>query len=315
MQESKLHFGPVKDLNYSHFIVDKNIFNLYKDHFKDHLVYITPSGESCKNFREVEKCLNFFLENGINRKSHLVIVGGGATSDFGGFVASILLRGIKWSVIPTTLLSMVDSSIGGKTGVNSPQGKNLIGSFHLPENVWIDVDFLKTLPHSEMESGKGEILKYCFLNQDTFDLVNENSDMREIIKSCINYKNKVVKNDFKEACERKFLNLGHTIGHALELNYGITHGEAVRWGIYLVLDLLGKEDLLEYFSSLNQKLFDSSQRPSWLENIDAKSLIDFIKLDKKKVSADLVELVGIERIGKPILIPKAFSDIQSYLEK
>ena len=153
---SKFHFGPLAKTfkQASYVIVDQNIYDLYKNHFEnvEHL-YIAPAGESCKNFKEVEKCLSLFLERGINRNSHIVVVGGGATSDFGGFVSSLLLRGIKWSVIPTTLLSMVDSSIGGKTGVNSPGGKNLIGSFHLPDNVWIDMDFLETLSQKEMENG------------------------------------------------------------------------------------------------------------------------------------------------------------------
>lgn len=316
MKESKFHFGPIGDINHSHFIVDENIYNIYKDHFKKHLVYITPAGESCKNFKEVEKCLNFFLDKGVNRNSHLVVVGGGATSDFGGFVASILLRGISWSVIPTTLLSMVDSSIGGKTGINTPGGKNLIGQFHLPENVWIDIDFLKTLPQKEIESGMGEILKYSFLNNDIYQLVKNKSPLENIIKACVHYKNEVVKNDFRESANRKILNLGHSIGHALEIHYKLSHGEAVRWGLYLILILFKKDDLIEKFKELNHNLYGEFNLPSWMNlDFNTNALMELIKKDKKKIGEDKIELVSLDNIGGPKLEPMIFSDLQVQLDE
>jgi 3-dehydroquinate synthetase len=318
-KQTKFHFGPMaKTFNQkdSIIIVDENIYNIYKDHFKNEIFYITPAGEACKNFKEVEKCLNFFLEKGVNRKSHLIVIGGGATSDFGGFVASILLRGISFSIIPTSLLSMIDSSIGGKTGINSLKGKNQIGSFHLPENVWIDIDFIKTLPRPEIESGMGEILKYAFLDEEIYQIIKEKSPIEKTIRACIKYKNQIVKDDYLEAGNRKVLNLGHSIGHALEVHYRLSHGEAVRWGIYLILNIFNHIDLKKDFIELNHNLFGNFKKPSWIEKgLDIASLMDLVKKDKKKIGGDKIELVTLEKIGKPILIPMTFSDLQGRLEK
>ncbi|RLA62546.1 MAG: hypothetical protein DRQ88_09160 [Epsilonproteobacteria bacterium] len=318
-KSTKFHFGPITETFNnisSYIIVDENIYNIYKNHFKKESVYITPAGESCKNFKEVEKCLNFFLDKGINRKSHLVVIGGGATSDFGGFVASILLRGISFSIIPTSLLSMVDSSIGGKTAVNTISGKNLIGAFHLPENIWIDLDFLKSLPSQEIESGMGEILKYAFLNDEIYQTVKNKAPIEKIIKACVYYKNQVVKCDFLEAGNRKILNLGHSIGHALEVHYNLSHGEAVRWGIFLVFNIFNLNDLKKEFKGLNHILFGSYKKPSWLgSDLDVASLMDLVKKDKKKISNDKIELVILEKIGKPKLMPMTFSELQNRLEE
>ena len=318
-KHTKFHFGPIAETfnkKDSNIIVDENIYNIYKDHFKKESVYITPAGEACKNFKEVEKCLNFFLEKGVNRKSHLIVIGGGATSDFGGFVASILLRGISFSIIPTSLLSMIDSSIGGKTGVNSLRGKNLIGSFHLPENVWIDKEFLKTLPTPEIESGMGEILKYAFLDEEIYQIIKDKSPIEKTIRACVEYKNQVVKNDFLEAGNRKILNLGHSIGHALEVHYSISHGEAVRWGIFLVLNVFNHNDLKKEFIELNHNLFGDFNKPSWMgKSLDVASIMDLVKKDKKKIGDDKIELVTLEKIGKPILVPMTFGDLQNRLEE
>ncbi len=319
-KSTKFHFGPIaetfKQIDTPYIIVDENIYNIYKDHFKKKSSYITPAGESCKNFREVEKCLNFFLEKGINRSSHLIVIGGGATSDFGGFVASILLRGINFSIIPTTLLSMVDSSIGGKTAVNTTSGKNLIGAFHLPENVWIDKDFLKTLPAKELDSGMGEILKYAFLDDKIYKIIKNNFSREEIIKACVYFKNQVVKNDFLDAGNRKILNLGHSVGHALEVHYNLSHGEAVRWGLFLILNIFNLQGLKKDFVDLNHILFGNCKKPSWLgSDLDVSGIMDLVEKDKKKISDDKIELVSLEGRGKPILVPMTFSDLENRLEE
>ena len=245
------------------FVIDENIWNIYQTELKERmgllekekriLMWICPAGESTKNFDEYQKCLEYLLKNNVHRSSHLIAIGGGATSDFAGFVASTILRGIPWSVIPTTLLAMVDASIGGKTAINSSFGKNLIGTFHKPENIWLNSKFLKTLNNDEIQSGKGEILKYALLDKDLFEVIQTNpDDLAQIIYQCAEYKSQIVANDYLEQGGRKVLNLGHTIGHALEKIYQIPHGVAVVWGIFLQDQLFNQSVLLKEIESTSQ---------------------------------------------------------------
>ena len=232
------------------FVVDGKVWEKYGSHFdfkrdfpnkKVHL-WKNPEGERTKLHSEYISCTDFFLEKGVHRHAHLIAVGGGATSDFAGFVAATLLRGISWSIIPTTILAMVDASLGGKVSINTKAGKNLLGAFHLPEKVWADLNFLKTLSPNEVRSGKGEILKYAYLDKGIYDAVmSSNGDLREIIPQCAEYKLKVTVSDFRERGQRKLLNLGHTFGHGLERIYNLPHGEAVMWGVVLICYLFHKE--------------------------------------------------------------------------
>lgn len=191
---------------------------------KRFLTWIGPSGERIKSLQCYQKCVEFFLQKGIHRQAILLSIGGGAVSDFGGLVAATLMRGIKWRIITTTLLGMVDASIGGKVGINSDHGKNLLGTFYSPEETWILPAFLKTLPEVEMYSGYGEIIKYALLHPPICQQIMEHSsvdtlDLTAIIKKCASYKLSVVKKDFYDQEIRNILNLGHTFGHAFERIY------------------------------------------------------------------------------------------------
>ena len=217
-------------------IADHLVWSLYskdivleKIENKKVLFWKASDGEKVKNITDFQNAIEFFLEKGIHRNAHMIVIGGGATSDFGGFVAATILRGIHWSIIPTTLLSMVDASIGGKVAINSKSGKNLLGAFHLPDHVWICPKFLETLPEVEKYSGMGEVLKYCFLDYKIYDLVISKTDMAQIIDECAKFKEKLTKEDLKEVGVRKTLNLGHTFGHAIEYIYNMPHGESVMW--------------------------------------------------------------------------------------
>ena len=212
------------------FLVDEFVWELYQDQLpldiisqttkKRILLKTLPRGEKAKSFEVFERTCEELLEQGIHRNFHIIACGGGATSDISGFIAASLLRGLSWSVLPTTLLSMVDASIGGKTGINSRFGKNLIGAFHMPDHVWLNPLFLETLPQVESLNGYGEVLKYSFLDKEIQEvLLNSKSKIGEIIQLCANYKNKLVAEDFKEKGPRKYLNLGHTFGHAFEKMY------------------------------------------------------------------------------------------------
>ena len=212
-----------------------------------------------KNFFTLEKLINKILSKNIDRDSVIITFGGGVVGDIGGFAASILLRGIKLIQIPTTLLAQVDSSVGGKTGINTMKGKNLVGSFHQPSKVLIDTSLLQTLPKRELYAGFAEVIKYSFIYDKSFYKylnLNYNNVIKlkqpflnnTIYKSCL-IKSKIVSEDAKENGIRAILNLGHTFGHAFEsiLNYSphLIHGEAVSIGICMAFRLSNKLGLCD----------------------------------------------------------------------
>jgi 3-dehydroquinate synthase len=203
-----------------------------------------PDGESSKTLSELEKLAATLMRHGADRRSVLLALGGGVVGDVTGFLASVFMRGIPVVQIPTTLLAQVDSAIGGKTGVNLQAGKNLLGTFHQPLSVLVDPDVLKTLPEREYRSGLFEAMKYGVIrNAAIFDWMETNRDallrrdgalLEMLITECIRVKAGVVSADERESGERRILNFGHTIGHALEAetNYRVfLHGEAVGWGM------------------------------------------------------------------------------------
>lgn len=264
------------------------------------LFWKAPDGEKVKDFSNLSQALEFFLSKGVHRNAHLISLGGGATSDFSGLVASMLLRGIKWSVIPTTLLSMVDAGVGGKVAINSAHGKNLIGAFHHPSNIWVCPEFLKTLPEEEMLSGMGEMIKYGYLSKRISQKILEKEDLDEIIKDCVEYKKEIVSEDFKELGKRKVLNFGHTVGHAIEKHYGLTHGISVIWGILIVTKVFQNNQLQEHLKNLISALDISIGTPPWLnKTFPLEDVMILIKKDKKVTSLEDIDLVLVEEIGVP----------------
>ncbi|KAB3526741.1 3-dehydroquinate synthase [Alkaliphilus serpentinus] len=232
-------------------ITDDIVENLYGDKLVEALgdvlipKYVIPSGEGSKNIAVVEEILQFLSDHKIPRNGGIISFGGGVVGDIAGFCSSIYMRGIDYYQIPTTLLAQVDSSVGGKTGINLPQGKNLIGSFHQPKAVIIDPDFLKTLSPSQIRSGLGEVIKYGIIDNYPFlRYIEENLNgikncngkvLEEIIKTSCEIKAMIVSKDERETGLRKNLNFGHTIGHALETltHYQqYSHGEAVLVGMF-----------------------------------------------------------------------------------
>ena len=212
---------------------------------------ILPPGEATKDFRHLEELCGRMLEARIERGSMILALGGGVIGDLAGFAASIVLRGIEFIQIPTTLLAQVDSSVGGKTGINTAQGKNLIGSFHQPRMVLADIDALESLPRRELLAGYAEVVKYGLINDPAFfswlethgaDLIDGDPAARRhaVMTSCA-AKAAVVVADEREADQRALLNLGHTFGHALEAECGYTgellHGEAVAIGMVMAFEL------------------------------------------------------------------------------
>ena len=225
-------------------VTDTNVYALYKTwfgrYFPDAEIFVLPAGEENKNFQFLNGILEKMTGAGLHRTSRLFAVGGGVVGDIGGLAAALYMRGISCVQIPTTLLSQVDSSVGGKTAVDLGGVKNIVGAFYQPCEVLIDPAFLKTLPAREIKCGVGEIVKYAALSGEIFTLLQRNIDklsdlgfLTELITACVRHKAGVVQADEKENGERRSLNVGHTTGHAIELSSGLSHGESVLWGMVL----------------------------------------------------------------------------------
>ncbi|MGA1762255.1 MAG: 3-dehydroquinate synthase [Gammaproteobacteria bacterium] len=274
---------------------------------------ITP-GEQSKSFRNFEKILNFLSKNSFLRSDGIVACGGGVTGDLGGFVASTYMRGISFIQVPTTLLSQVDSSVGGKTAINLPSGKNLVGSFYNPKGVLIDTNFLDSLGEREYKSGLAEIIKHALIADRAFAnfllkhsekiLKRDSSYLRQIITKSLNIKAKIVTTDHKEQGIRAFLNFGHTIGHALEHAFKskLLHGEAVAYGMdYETKISLETLNLCKDDYSFVQEILKAYGFKRKL-NVTFEKLRPFIKIDKKN-SADSVNLVQLNKIGSCEIVP------------
>lgn len=230
-------------------ITDETVFSLYGALIKDTPYYAFPQGEDSKTLETFSLAMEKMLESGCNRKTTVIALGGGVVGDLAGFVASTYMRGVKWINIPTTLLSQVDSSVGGKTAVNLNDYKNIIGAFHLPQKVLISTHFLSTLNDREWLCGVGEIVKTAFLSSKVNALVEPNIDdllsrnanlTYECVKACVEYKEDIVSKDLYESGLRKCLNLGHTVGHAIEKidRHRQSHGEYVLMGLEIEAFLL-----------------------------------------------------------------------------
>ena len=254
-------------------------------------VVTVPDGEEYKTLETVENILNECFEHKLDRKSLLIAFGGGVIGDMTGFTASLYQRGIDFIQIPTTLLSQVDASVGGKTGVNNKYGKNLIGAFYQPQAVYIDTDFLKTLPKREFAAGFAEIVKMAVMfDRNYFDLLQEadlHDDMvlKDVIRKSVELKACVVNQDEKEAGIRAVLNYGHTFGHVVENETGYSkylHGEAVAIGIVMANALAMELGLMEEGEAqLIKSCLSRNGLPVAYEIKDVDSFYEHFFLDKK----------------------------------
>ncbi len=301
---------------------------------KNTFLFFIKANEKIKNQNTSNSILNILLQKNFSRQDCLIAVGGGIIGDISGFAASQFKRGLQFINIPTTLLSQVDSSIGGKTGVNTKYGKNLIGSFYQPKLVVADINFLKTLDRREIICGYGEILKHSliadkkffnFLKKNITQILNLKSPFIEksIFKSC-KIKRNIVEKDENEKNLRKILNFGHTFAHSYEATLGyskkLNHGEAVILGIVSALkfsyqkNLLKEKELNEVLSHLkNSNLSFNVKNFFSTKNID--KILSFMTKDKKN-NSDQINLILLKKIGAPI-ISKTFdkSYLRSFLKK
>lgn len=276
------------------------------------LTVTIPDGEEYKDLLWLEYIYNVLLKAKLDRSSLLVALGGGVIGDITGFAASTYLRGISYIQVPTTLLAQVDSSVGGKTGVNHKLGKNMIGTFWQPRLVWIDVETLKTLSKREFLAGIAEVIKYGVIwdeelfnfleNERSKILVLDNGSMMHIIKRSCEIKAEVVSKDERESGLRSVLNFGHTIGHAIETvtEYRkFLHGEAIAIGMCLEAKLSGMLTFIDNDKVLRIKnLIDSYGLPSEMpSDIDIGHILSSMELDKKAVAGEL-RFILPEKIGK-----------------
>ena len=318
------------------FVVDKNVPKkkikiIYKSlNKKTNKLYFFNANEKNKNQKSVNAIIDVLLKENFTREDCVVAIGGGITGDVSAFAASTFKRGVNFINIPTTFLSQVDSSIGGKTGINTKNGKNLIGTFYQPKLVLSDTDFLKTLKKREIVCGYAEVLKhsiiankkfYLYLNKNVKKIFKLESPFIEktVFESC-RIKKQIVEKDEKENGLRKTLNFGHTFAHAYEatLKYSkkLNHGEAVILGMKTALNFSHNKNLIKksnYYKLINH--IQNSNLPNNLQKFfsfrDIKKIISFMSNDKKNKS-NKINLILIKNIGKPI-INQHFS--QRYLYK
>ena len=318
LKESLISFNQclvIADKNVPQKLINKVLNTLPK---KKISIYYFNSSEKNKNQKSIDNILSILLSKNFKRNDCVISIGGGITGDVSGFAASIFKRGLKFINIPTTLLSQVDSSIGGKTGINSRYGKNLIGAFYQPNLVISDIVFLKSLPKREIICGYGEILKHAiiadkkffsFLDINGSQILNLKSPLIEktIFKSC-SIKKKVVENDEKEIGRRKILNFGHTFAHAYEATLGyskkLNHGEAVILGIKTAAKFsLSKKILNIKEFNLIENHLNKLNLPNDIYKFfsikDLNKILSFMKKDKKN-NTNKINLVLLKKIGYPL---------------
>lgn len=279
-----------------------------------------PDGEAGKSPEVVNSIWKQLGELGLNRQDLIIGIGGGTVTDTAGFAAATWLRGIDWIAVPTTVAGMVDAAVGGKTGINSSHGKNLIGAFHSPISVLIDLEWIKTLPERDVAAGMAEVVKCGFISDPKIlqvlkgkslkDVMHDVDLQMELIHKAIAVKAAVVSEDFKESFLREILNYGHTLGHAVEKhsNYSLRHGEAVAIGMCFVAELasiklgFSEIDVKAHYEILHSlKLPTSYNREAWIE------IQELMSLDKK-VKSGSIRFVALKEIASCTRIEDATSD-------
>ena len=298
-------------------VSDDKVADLYLDKVKKLLPdssvsFVFPHGERSKNAHTYMQILDFLANNGFHRGDAIVTLGGGVTGDLAGFAASTYMRGIGFYQIPTTLLAMIDSSVGGKTAIDLPAGKNLVGTFYQPDGVYVNTDFLKTLPQEEISNGLGELIKYAFLSRTISADDVRGGVTCDLIARALAIKAKIVEDDEREGGKRMLLNLGHTVGHAVESlsGYAIPHGLCVYKGLgaaitvsknYYGLTDEKEKELRALLASANEDGTIPFTKSEIIEKIalDKKSGDGFVKFVLIRDVGDCaVEKIPLDRFGE-----------------
>ncbi len=302
------HLKEIADQPSTIIITDENVFNAHTKRFKNWKTIVLKAGEQYKTQATVDNVIEQLIELGADRKSTLVGVGGGVITDITGYAASVYMRGIRFGFIPTTILAMVDASIGGKNGIDVGLYKNMVGIIRQPYFILHDMVFVNSLPPSEWENGFAEIIKHaCIKDAAMFQELEANSLKKyqskkvllcELIQRNAILKTKVVQKDEFENADRKLLNFGHTLGHAIENMYAFSHGQAVAVGMtyacHISKQLIGFKQTERVVA-----LIDKYGLPAYTDFDKAKAF-DILQKDKKKVSTSM-NYVLLEKIGKGVV--------------
>lgn len=300
----------ITDNNIEKLFGKKLLRNLRKKKLKADLISF-KAGEQSKNLQVFQKLIEKTQALGLDRKSTIIALGGGVAGDIAGFVAASYMRGINYIQVPTSLLAMVDSSIGGKVAVDLPKGKNMAGAFYQPKKVYVDINLLKKLPRKELLNGLAEVIKHAaiadkslfvFLERNINKILSKDeSTLIKLIKRNCEIKGDIVEKDEKEAGLRKIVNFGHTIGHAIETltHYKkFTHGQAISIGMCVAAKISSKTKLLNKKQALRIiRLIQRVSLPTKVPNINTNKIINELKKDKKVVGGK-IEFVLLEKIGK-----------------
>ncbi len=308
-------------------VTDTNVEKLYLDQVKEALApmnkyvvsYAIPAGEEHKNLDEIQKIYGFLIGEHFERKDLLIALGGGVVGDMTGFTAATYLRGIDFIQIPTTLLSQVDSSVGGKTGVDYDAYKNMVGAFYQPRLVYMNTDVLKTLPEEQFSSGMGEVLKSGLIrNKDFYEWLDAYSDdildkdskaLDHMVRECCKIKAAVVEEDPKENGVRAILNFGHTLGHAVEKlkNFTMLHGHCVGFGTAAAAwlsyhkEMITKEEL-----DMILRLNETFSLPNNVSDLSVEEILSATKSDKK-MEGGHIKFILLNGIGNAI-VDRSISD-------
>lgn len=306
-------YGILTDSNVNR-IYGQKMLSAFTDAGLNASIIEIPAGESSKNISMLVDVAERLLALGADRGTVLIALGGGVVGDLTGFIASVYMRSVPYIQIPTTLIGQVDSSIGGKTAVDLPQGKNLLGTFYQPDAVFADLDFLDTLPEKEFANGLAEIIKYGVIEDDKmFKLLEENMDavrsrdqalLIKLIETCCRIKKSIVEIDEREQGLRRILNFGHTLGHALEAvsDYTLSHGEGVALGMVAAakmsvnLNHLPEKELIRIESMIEQAGLPTKIPASFVP----EDVIARLKMDKKKKD-NQIHFVLVKKIGMPFV--------------
>ncbi len=304
-------------------VSETNVFPLYGEKLVSSLEnegfnvisFVFPAGEESKNTATLVELWEFLARNHITRKDILIALGGGVTGDLTGFCAATFLRGIKYAGIPTTLLSMVDSSVGGKTAVDLKAGKNLAGAFYQPSLVLIDPDTLSTLPENIFNDGMAEVIKYGMINKPAFlSELKNGTDIENIIETCVTAKRDIVALDERDTGIRGLLNFGHTPAHAIELmsDFTISHGSAVAIGMLLMTKASIKAGLCDAEAlDILSELLAKYSLPRDTEFTPAEIAENALN-DKKRAGGEIT-LVIPERAGSCILKKFPVADLENFI--
>ena len=316
------HLKEIIDVKHAVLVTDENVFKHHQKRFKGFNTIVLKAGEEFKTQQTVDSVIQQLITFEADRKSILVGVGGGVVTDITGYVASVYMRGIQFGFVPTTLLSLVDASIGGKNGIDVGVYKNIVGVTRQPLFILHDLIFLNTLPESEWQNGFAEIIKHAcikdaamFKQLQSHDLKYYRSKKKELcllIQRNAKIKLNVVQKDEFEQADRKLLNFGHTLGHALENQYELSHGQAISIGMTYASEI--SEQLLGFKQTESVvKVLEQYGLPTYA-NFNKQKVFDVLKMDKKRARKEM-NYILLEKIGKGIVLPIPLKDLEKIITK